>query len=213
MPKVIGLEGGPCGGKSTALTYIAQQASERGVQIERITEIAGQKLGELSLQGITYGDIKGTPERLYEFQLNLLHSIVAAIEHKRATVPANTLIVADRVDNAAYIEPEMYQAICNDLGFAESPMHSLVDTILYFPTLAKHDPEQYERLVGGNPARHEASVADAIATCDANLATTRNHPDFWLLATPDFERRLRYAGNIALRDSCKQPLLSLGANV
>jgi hypothetical protein len=203
--KVVGLEGGPCGGKTSALKYISEQASERGVWVEPITEIAGQMLGRLSLEGISYADIKTDDNMHYDFQKNLLRGIVDAIEFRRATASSGTLILADRVDNAAFIEPSMYRDICSDLGFKEPPMHSLVDTVLYFPTLAKHDPEKFLQIMDENPARHETSAQQAITTCDANLHTTQNHPDFWLLASTNLERRLVYAGNIALRDFCRQP--------
>lgn len=205
MLKVVGLEGGPCGGKTTAVQAIEFSAHKRGINTVHIPEVASQMLGQLSLRGINFADIKADELRLYEFEKALLAQIIEAIESVRVTSPGDTLILVDRVDIGAYITRDMHMSICNELGFNEPPMNLLVDTVLYFPTLAKHDPGKYDALRSTNKERYE-TAEQAIATCNANFATVRNHPDFWLLGSEDFSRRLTYAGNIALRGFRIEPI-------
>ncbi len=200
MLKVVGLEGGPCGGKTTALDYIADNALCYDIPTIIIPEVASQMISDLQDQGKTYAEVKSSDSEHLKFQTDLLRRIADNIKQYRKIEDSkkNTLVLVDRVDNAAYLSQNEYRQVCENLLYYEPPMHTLVDTVLYFPTVAKINPRVYKDLMSSNPNRYE-SVEAAINTCDQNFKTMQNHPDVWLISEDTFERSLRYAANIALR--------------
>lgn len=200
MLKVVGFEGGPCGGKTTAIDYVADNALCHDINTVIIPEVAGQMIGELQSRSRTFAEVKANQKEHLKFQTELLNTIADSIKsyRKSCSDDQNMLVLVDRVDNAAYVSRQEYWQICETLAYREPPMHTLVDTVLYFPTLAKQNPHLYSELATENPARYESPL-DAIRTCDENYATVRSHPDVWVMEEESFERSLRYAANIALR--------------
>lgn len=199
MLKVVGYEGGPCGGKTSAIEYTVTAAQHKGVQTIVVPEVATEMIRALHNQGKSYQDIAANNVELVKFQAELLYTIAASIKRikKQRTVGANTLVLVDRVDNAAYLSESNYAQVLDAIGYDEPPMYTLVDTVLYFPTIARHDPAKYTSLMEQNSARYETPEA-AVHTCNANRKAVQNHPDVWYMNEKDFNKKLHYAANIAL---------------
>lgn len=194
--KVVGLEGGPAGGKTTAMHYITKLAQENDINAFTVPEVASEMLS-----GVDYQDISQDPARHLTFQTELLWQIVSRIENAKkiaSKIGNNALVLADRVDTGAYLKPNEAKIIYQRLGFQNAPMHSMVDTIIYFPSIAHSDPAHYDRIARQtNSARYE-TADEARETCNKNRTSVMNHPDVWYMNEDNFDRKLSYAANIAL---------------
>ena len=201
MLKVVGLEGGPCGGKSTAAEYISDNARAFDIETVLVPEPATIQLAQLAEKGLTYDDIKQDPYEHLQFQTEILRVVDRSIKRCRqihATRKSDMLVIIDRPDIGAYVTGELYRQAYSSIGYSSPPFYTQVDTLLYFPTIAKRSAKLYESLRGGNAQRYE-SAEQAIATCDENFNAVKDHPNLWLMDEEVFERTLRYAANIALR--------------
>ena len=201
MLKVVGLEGGPCGGKTTAVEYIANSAHTLGIQTVVINEPATEQLTLLAQRGLDYSDIRDNPDEHLRFQTEILRTVHRGIRrcrHMQAAQQSDMLVLVDRPDIKAYVSDDLYQQAYTSLGYMAPPFYTQVETLLYFPTVAKQSVELYDRLASNNKYRYE-SAEQAIATCDANFEAIKGHPNVWILNEESFERSLRYAANIALR--------------
>lgn len=175
-PLVFGVEGGPCGGKSTFIDYFEQQAAAQGVSLCVLPEVASEVIAELRASGSDIRDILADPEENFVLQRRVLGTIAERLISAREALGPTGIVIADRVDNAAYMSPALYGKVTDSLGFTVPPMNELVDQILYFPTLAYTNPERYLQLVSTNPNRYE-SADDAVQTCCANLGALALHPN------------------------------------
>ena len=208
-PSVIALEGGPCGGKTTIANLLAKEASSQGRPVVILPEAAtelGTKLLERGLS-IPYLAEHDRPGYL-AFQKDLLTQIATNIEQaKLQYAGTNALIIADRADTAAYMSAEEYDEVLTDTGLLVPPHCTLVDTIMYLPSLAHQDAERYELLMQTNNTRYESSD-DAIATCMRNLRTISIHPDVRVYCGTDFAAKTEHVlGDIMCQTEREKPEL------
>lgn len=196
QPTVIALEGGPCGGKSTALGYIERAARSHGRMVHVLGEAATDSMVQQQLDTVTLAQ---TDRPAYlTFEQQLLATICRGItDYRQRFQDNNAIIVTDRCDIAAYVSADEYLTIVHALGYERSPHLSLVDTIIYLPTLAHHDPGAYEHYMHQNSARYESAAA-ARLTCDANLASLQRHPGLVVADEHNFEQRMQHVVSIVL---------------
>jgi hypothetical protein len=189
-PTVLALEGGPLGGKTTIANMLVAEATAQGREAIILPEVAtelGTKLLERGLS-IPYLAEHDRPGYL-AFQKDLIAQIAANITAaKERYAGTNALIIADRSDNAAYMSRQEYDEVLTDVGLSAPPHTTLVDTMIYLPTLAHDDSDQYEALLQTNATRYE-SPADAIATCVRNMDTVSMHPDLRVYWGADFAQK------------------------
>lgn len=189
QPIVIGLEGGPCGGKTTILNELRGMHNP---QVELLSEVATKKIAELKELGKTVIDLSLTDRDEYlSFQSDILREIVSTIdEAKRIHQGTAKIIVSDRVDIGAYVSTAEYRKIVENLGLRAAPYLTLTDKIIYLPTLAKLDPSKFNLLLGNNASRYEQTTDQAIATCDNNLLSIADHPEFFIYDSTNLKDKI-----------------------
>lgn len=164
MGKLIGkivLTGGPCAGKTTALSKIEQELSERGYRVF----IVGESATELIKGGIRpFGD---HPFDMVNFQRLILKyqkEKEKTYEDAIAMLPEceQCIILLDRglMDNKAYITEEEFSTICREQEWKELDLLDSYDMVLHLVTAADGCPQYYT--LENNQARSE-SVSEAIA--------------------------------------------------
>lgn len=185
QPTVIGIEGGPCSGKTTLIERLQNEASER--RIVCLPEAATMHIAALAEQGISVADIAQNDRPAWlRFEADVLNMIVQDIEAARELYAGtDTVIVADRCDIGAYVTPEEHETILAKLGLDMPPMLSHVDQLYFLPSVARIDAAVYEAQKAGNAARYE-SLAAARGTCRRNLEAVARHPELHIAWGGDF---------------------------
>lgn len=185
-PTVIGIEGGPCGGKTTLVKRVMAAAGDRPVIC--VPEAASQHILALAEQGIDFSALEYGNRSLYiETEAKILKSIVHNIDQAVVDNTAtNAIILADRCDIAAYVEPDEYQALLQTAGLTDSPINSRVDQLYYLPSVARIDHAKYEALKTTNAARFETAER-AAEICLRNQAAVADHPELHIGWGKDFE--------------------------
>lgn len=191
-PIVIGLEGGPCGGKTSVIEALKTVKSERPIVIlpEAATIIAGQ----YEAAGVDiHKKIKSDSFARTRFETEILGLTLNQIQRARQQYHGTgAVIVADRVDIGGYTEENERHWIHKTLGFRHPPFITLVDKILYFPTLARKNPDAYQELRSTNPARKE-TVEEAVEVCESVFKSVINHPEMHYMELGCFEESLNAA--------------------
>lgn len=187
--KVVGLEGGPCSGKTTAMEHLVQIGEQRGTEVVTIPETATEMIVALGSLGLTIADIKQDQHCWYGFQKELQQRNVQKILDAKSIAGKDALIVHDRPDSSSYISPEEHQQICTELGFDQNPTYSLVNKIIFIHSMASTNPVRYERLHRSNAARFE-TLEEAEQQDRLNESLLWDHPRIRYVHEPSLERML-----------------------
>lgn len=156
MVKKIVLTGGPCAGKTTALSNIEETLTEKGY----IVLIVGESATEL-----IKGGIKVTNVGLMNFQkLILKHQLQKEKVYDEATkfIPRSkkVVIIYDRglIDNKAYIGQNKFNKLLNELNLNEIDLMDRYDMVIHLVTAAD-GKEEYYTLENNNARSESASEA------------------------------------------------------
>ncbi|MGM9629706.1 AAA family ATPase [Butyricicoccus sp.] len=170
ITKIV-ITGGPCGGKSTAMTWIESNLSKRGYKVVFIPETAS----ELILGGVAPWTVSSN----YEFQKAL---VSLQIQKERVFEMAarnmadeKILIVADRgiLDNKAYMTDEEFQSLCRELGGSEVSFRDNYDAVFHLVTAAQGATKFYT--LANNQARTE-TPEQAIEMDQKLISCWTGHP-------------------------------------
>ncbi|HEX4662602.1 MAG TPA: AAA family ATPase [Candidatus Saccharimonadales bacterium] len=188
QPTFIGIEGGPCGGKTTLVERAKVRAQELGLDLVVLPEVASQHINRLTENGLT---LPWLMQHDREGYVAVETAILADIlEQSRAAktqyAGSETLILSDRVDIKSYVTPSEYNKLCKKLSISTAAALHSTDTLLYLPSVATLAPHLYDSLKSTNVARYE-SLAEAKTTCANNFATIKTHPELHVLGGHDFE--------------------------
>ena len=171
----IVITGGPCSGKSVGMQALKMHYRQLGYKVLVVPEIASEMiLGGADLK--TCGSAAVFQGLLFGLQLateKVFEKAAAACEAEKV------IIFLDRgtMDNKAYLTEEEFQQLLLAHKTDESALMAAYDAVIHLQTLAKFDPEAYERKKGGNPARGE-TAEEAIALDDRLIAAWSGHPNF-----------------------------------
>jgi hypothetical protein len=192
QPTIIGVEGGPCSGKSTFVDSLRGSAAETPIVI--LPEAATQIIEKYFNRGVDVVKLaKNNHDMLLKFESDVLGLTLDQIEQAKVEFyDTGAVIVADRVDIGGYLDPAEYSEVLKKFGIDQPPMLDLVDKILYFPTLAKKDKDEYMRQLFFNPCRTE-SPQEAIERCDLTLKAVSSHPEFHYMDLGVFKHTLSAA--------------------
>jgi thymidylate kinase len=202
QPTVIGVEGGPCSGKTTLINRLSELATDQDRTVVLLPEAATPHIEKLTASGRSISELAVHDRPAYlAFEADVLRTIVDSIEEaKRLHANTNAIIVADRVDIGAYLSEAEYVAVLAMIGLDTIPMLGIVDQLYYLPTVARENSQRYEELKRTNPARYETSE-EAVATCQANLAAVSRHPELhigWTGPGQVFEDTIAHAVSMIL---------------
>ena len=182
----IVLTGGPCAGKTTALTWINNYFSKRGYTVLFVPETATEL--------ITNGVSPWTCETNYDYQRFQirLQKVKEQIFDDAAKKMKNDkiLIVCDRgiLDNKAYMRDIEFKRILNELGTSETQERDSYDAIFHLVSAAKGKENVYT--LANNIARTE-NIEEARKLDDKIISAWTGHPHFRIIDnSTEFEEKL-----------------------
>ena len=170
ITKIV-ITGGPCAGKTTAMSWIRNAFIKRGYAVLFVPETATEL--------ITGGAAPWAMADGLEFQ-----KCLARLQREKETVflraaqqmrEDKVLIVCDRglLDNKAYMSALDFAAVLRELGSSEVEARDSYDAVFHLVTAAKGAPEAYT--LANNKARTE-TPEQAAAIDDALIAAWTGHP-------------------------------------
>ena len=191
----IVLTGGPCAGKTTALTWISNYFSKRGYTVLFVPETATEL--------ITNGVAPWTCKTNYEyqtFQIRLQKIKEQIFDDAAKTMKNNKiLIVCDRgvLDNKAYMKDVEFKRILKEFGTNEIQERDSYDAVFHLVSAAKGKEDVYT--LSNNVARTE-NLEEARNLDDRIISAWTGHPHFRIIDnSTEFEEKLeRLLKEIAL---------------
>ncbi len=185
ISKIV-LTGGPCAGKTTALTWINNYFSKRGYTVLLVPETATEL--------ITNGVSPWTCQSRYDFQMSQmkLQKVKEQIfdEAAQKMKSDKILIVCDRgtLDNKAYMKDVEFKRVLQEFNTNEVRERDSYDAIFHLVSAAKDKPEFYT--LANNTARTE-TIDEACQLDDKIIAAWTGHPHFRIIDnSTDFEEKL-----------------------
>lgn len=186
ITKIV-ITGGPCAGKSTAMSWIQNAFTQKGYRVLFVPETAT----ELITGGVAPWTC-GTNLEYQKCQMRLQLVKEQLFERAAATMDADKiLIVCDRgaLDNRAYMTDEEFRQLLEDLQQNEVELRDSYDAVFHLVTAAKGAEEFYT--TANNSARIE-TVEQAAALDDKLIASWTGHPHLRIINnTTDFEKKMK----------------------
>lgn len=182
----IVITGGPCSGKSTALSRVKEYFEQHGYTVLLISEVAT----ELITGGIAPWTCKSTAE-YQSFVLKLQVEKEKVFEQAaRRMDTEKVLIVCDRgvMDGKSYLKPDEFPLTVELAGISEQELRNRYNAVFHLVTAAKGSGDFYT--VENNPARTE--TAEQAKILDDNLLSVwQDHPYFRVIENESsFENKL-----------------------
>ena len=186
ITKIV-ITGGPCAGKTTALSWIQSNFTKLGYTVLFVPETAT----ELITGGVAPWTC-GTNADYQKSQMKLQLEKEKVFTQAAATMPAEKiLIVCDRgtLDNKAYMTETEFACVMNALGCSEVELRDNYDAVFHLVTAAKGAEKFYT--TANNAARTE-TVEQAAALDDKLIAAWTGHPHLRIIDNAtDFENKLK----------------------
>lgn len=186
ITKIV-ITGGPCAGKSTAMSWIQNAFTQRGYWVLFVPETATEL--------ITGGVAPWTCSTNLEYQvcqMELQLEKERIFEQAAATMDCDkVLIVCDRgmLDNKAYMTELEFQQVLNRMSQNEVDLRDNYDAVFHLVTAAKGAEEFYT--TANNAARTE-TVEEAAALDDKLISAWTGHPHLRVVGnTTDFEGKMK----------------------
>ncbi len=184
----IAITGGPCAGKSTALSWINEEFTKKGYKVLFIPETATEL--------ITGGVAPWTCETDIDFQTAILKLQLAKEKIFEEVAQhlydaQKVLIVCDRgtLDGKAYIEKHNFDKILNNLHLTETQLKDSYDAVFHLVTAAKGASEFYT--LANNSARTE-TIEEAIANDNKIISAWTGHSHFRVIDnSTDFKKKMQ----------------------
>ncbi|MCR5230859.1 MAG: AAA family ATPase [Solobacterium sp.] len=192
--KVV-ITGGPCAGKTTAMSWIQNHFTRMGYTVLFIPETAT----ELISGGVCPWTC-GTNLDYQKCQLKLQMTKEQLFEQAARTMPQEKiLIVCDRgiMDNKAYMTEEEFAEAVRYIGSDVVSLRDQYDAVFHLVTAAKGAEEFYT--FENNAARYE-SVEQAVDLDDRLLASWTGHPHLRVIDnSTDFMEKMQRLINEMIR--------------
>ncbi len=187
VTKIV-LTGGPCGGKSTALSWINNNFSKRGYTVLFVPETAT----ELMSNGVTPWDCNTNYD--YQREQMKFQKIKEEIFEESARKMKNDkiLIVCDRgvLDNKAYMSDVEFKKLLKEFNTNEVNERDSYDAVFQLVTTAKGAEEAFMKNKENNPVRKN-SLEEARKLDDKMIEAWTGHPHFRIIDnSTDFEEKL-----------------------
>ena len=181
----IVITGGPCAGKTTAMSAIEETFSSKGYAVLRIPEAAT----ELITAGITPVNVGSEQFQQHLIGLQLYHDemFTSAAQHLDND---KVLILFDRatMDNKGYMEYDAFCRIIQNINMTEKQLLGKYDGVIHMQTAAKASKDLYQ--LENNKARFE-TVDEAIKTDDDLFYAWKEHPEFHSIkSNVDFKKKI-----------------------
>ena len=182
----IVITGGPCAGKTTAMTWIQKEFEKKGYRVLFVPETAT----ELITGGVAPWTC-GSNLDYQKFQVRLQKEKESVFEQAARTMDTDkVLIVCDRgvLDNKAYMSQEEFDAVMRALGTNEVAERDQYDAVIHMVTAANGALEAYT--LSNNAARTE-TPEQARALDDKLISAWTGHPHLRVIDnSTSFEEKL-----------------------
>lgn len=181
----IALTGGPCAGKTAALSRIKEAFTKMDYKVFIINETAT----ELRLSGITPQELGIYDYQSKQFYLQCTKEDVCGQEALSSGAD-KVLIVCDRglPDNAAYLTPNEYYFILKEQNMTRLETFERYDAVFMLRSVSNISEKIYDE--NSNPIRTENAVK-AHALDERILLAWAEHPNLYVLdATDNFEEKM-----------------------
>ena len=190
----IVITGGPCAGKSTAMSWVQNTFSQMGYRVLFVPETAT----ELITGGVAPWTC-GSNAAYQKCQMQLQMEKEKVFELAAQTMPEEkVLIVCDRgaLDNKAYMNAVEFAETVQFIGSNEVELRDSYDAVFHLVTAAKGAQEFYT--TANNTARTE-TVEEAAALDDKLISAWTGHPHFRVIdnATSFEDKMKRLVAEIA----------------
>lgn len=186
VSKIV-VTGGPCGGKTTALSRIQRDLSHLGYTVLIVPETA-----TALISGGVAPWTCGSNEDYQKCQMLMQLQKERIFEQAAATMDRDKiLIVCDRgeLDNRVYMNDDEFANVLNYLGKSEAELRDSYDAVFHLVTAAKGAEEFYS--LENNEARTE-TPEEAAAMDDKFIAAWTGHPYLRIIDNScDFEDKMR----------------------
>ncbi len=186
ITKIV-ITGGPCGGKSTAMSWIQNAFTRMGYRVLFVPETAT----ELMTGGVK-PQTCGTNEDYQMCQLRLQTAKENVFEQAAESMDAEkVLIVCDRgaLDNKAYMSGLEFASVLECIGANEIELRDSYDAVFHLVTAAKGAVQYYT--TANNSARTE-TPEEAAALDDKLIAAWTGHPHLRVIDnSTDFENKMK----------------------
>lgn len=186
ITKIV-ITGGPCAGKTTAMSWIQSNFVKMGYSVLFVPETAT----ELITGGLAPWTC-GSNVEYQKCQMKLQLEKEKVFEQGAASMPVEkVLIVCDRgaLDNKAYMTDLDFACVLQSLGCNEVELRDNYDAVFHLVTAAKGAERFYT--TANNAARTE-TVEQAAALDDKLIAAWTGHPHLRIIDNAtDFEDKLK----------------------
>ena len=190
----IVITGGPCAGKTTAMSWIQNAMTRLGYAVLFVDETATQLISGGASPALC------TSNRDFQLQLLRLQAAKeqAFMEIGKAMKAKKVLIVCDRgaMDNAAYMTDEEFGWVMRQLQTSRVALRDTYDAVFHLVTAAKGAEKYYT--LANNQARTE-TPQEAAALDDRLISAWTGHPHFRVIdnSTGFEEKMLRLIREIS----------------
>ena len=187
-PKIsrIVITGGPCAGKTTAMSWIQNAFTQKGYQVIFIPETATELIAGGAAPWLCRSG-RGFQASLVQLQLDKERAYAKVTGLMKGD---KALIVCDRgaLDNKAYMSPLDFQYVLQELGTNEVDLRDHYDAVFHLVTAANGAEAFYT--LANNAARTE-SPQEAVAIDDRLIAAWTGHPHLRVVDnTTDFQKKM-----------------------
>ena len=182
----IVITGGPCAGKTTAMSWIQNAFTEKGYMVLFVDETATELIGG----GAPWKFTRCNREYQYCVTRLMLAKEQAFTDIAKTFEAEKVLVVCDRgtLDNRAYMSDEDFRYVLEKLNTNEVELRDHYDAVFHLVTAAK-GAEQFYTLAN-NAARYE-TVEEAIRVDDSLIASWTGHPHLRIIDNRyDFEGKM-----------------------
>ena len=186
ITKIV-VTGGPCAGKSTAMSWMQHAFTQMGYTVLFVPETATEL--------ITGGIAPWTCRTSTDFQKSLIRLQIEkekVFEQAAANMDTDkVLIVCDRgvLDNKAYMDDLEFTSVMHDFKTNEIDLRDHYDAVFHLVTAAKGAEEFYTN--ANNAARTE-TPEEAVLMDDKLISAWTGHPHFRVIDnSTDFEGKMK----------------------
>lgn len=183
----IVITGGPCGGKTTGLSYLEQQLTKIGYKVVFLNETAT----EIIMSGILPESTANNLEFEKDIMRLQLEKEKLYEEFCENLPDEKVLLVCDRglMDCKAYMSEVEYDQALFELNLDEVQLRDNYDAVFHLVTAAKGAEKYYT--TANNGARRE-NLEEAIVADNKTIACWTGHPHFRAIDnSTDFEGKLK----------------------
>lgn len=186
ITKIV-ITGGPCAGKTTAMSWIQKEFTQKGYRVLFVPEVAS----ELIIGGVAPWTC-GSNVDFQKCTLQMQFDKERVFEDAAKSMNADKiLIVCGRgaLDNKAYMSNSEFVETLEKFGKSEVELRDNYDAVFHLVTTAKGALEYYT--LANNEARTE-SPEEAAAIDDRLISAWTGHPHFRVIDnSTDFETKLK----------------------